>query len=321
MTDAPWTSAILRAWRARLGWTQRRAAEALGMHVASLKNVEAGKRSVTAALRRTAELLEAREIAPPRERAKGEKAAPPSPPAAPEIPTQAPAPRPALGATGTDADRDLVIAANRYAALALRRALVVPAERDLAAHWLNVAIADLNALIAAGGYSAEVMDAARLIMDPAKLVISRLNAANAEAKTAAEAKAAAGPAVAAWDDRDPTLSDMVGTLRVGGQGAHVLLSDGDLSADADVDADTIDLDEELRRDGYQDDTDPVAYDVRNGGASRTTQTLTRGSSAGGISLNNIPLLVCGPDGRPLDTSSDLSPPAPGRSRPRKSSTT
>jgi len=244
------------------------------MHVASLKNVEAGKRSVTAALRRTAELLEARETAPARKEAKGATSPPPSPAANPAVP----APRPALGATGTDADRNLVVAANRYAALALRRALVVPAERDLAAHWLNVAIADLNAVLAAGGYSPEVRDAARLIMDPAKLVIARLNAANAEARAAAEATASAGLAAAAWDDRDPTLGDVVGTLRAGGQGSHVLLSD------AGVDADTINLDEELQRDNYHDDADLVAYDARNGGSSRTAQTLTRGSSAGGTSL-------------------------------------
>src|SRR3954447_15519048 len=47
-----WTQADLRAWRKDLGWTQARAAEALGYHVQAYKKLEGGTRSIMPQLRK-----------------------------------------------------------------------------------------------------------------------------------------------------------------------------------------------------------------------------------------------------------------------------
>jgi DNA-binding XRE family transcriptional regulator len=50
--------ADLRAWRARMGWTQARAAEELGIHLHTLKNMDGGQRSPSRTLLLLASLLE-----------------------------------------------------------------------------------------------------------------------------------------------------------------------------------------------------------------------------------------------------------------------
>jgi DNA (cytosine-5)-methyltransferase 1 len=56
--DSGWTSAELRTWRGRLGWTQARAAEALCYHVEAYKRLEAGTRAVAPRTRRLCLLVE-----------------------------------------------------------------------------------------------------------------------------------------------------------------------------------------------------------------------------------------------------------------------
>ena len=83
----------LKAWRTQMGWTQARSADELGMHVHSLKNIEAGRRPVRDSVLRLLGALERR----------GSQSAK----AAPGRRTQSvpePAPAPAAGPEAIDAE-------------------------------------------------------------------------------------------------------------------------------------------------------------------------------------------------------------------------
>lgn len=53
-----WTSDDLRAWRTRLRWTQRQAADAICFHIEAYKKLEGGTRTIVPRLRRMAGLIE-----------------------------------------------------------------------------------------------------------------------------------------------------------------------------------------------------------------------------------------------------------------------
>ncbi len=57
-TANTWTADDLKAWRARLGWTQAQAAESTCYHLAAWKNLEGGKRTISSTLRRLCLLVE-----------------------------------------------------------------------------------------------------------------------------------------------------------------------------------------------------------------------------------------------------------------------
>ena len=52
------TATELRAWRERMGWTQKEAAEAMGMKLRSYQQIEQGRRSVQPYHARLVALLE-----------------------------------------------------------------------------------------------------------------------------------------------------------------------------------------------------------------------------------------------------------------------
>ena len=56
--STPWTPFELRAWRARLRWTQARAAAALLFHLEAYKKLECGTRTITPRIRRLCILTE-----------------------------------------------------------------------------------------------------------------------------------------------------------------------------------------------------------------------------------------------------------------------
>ena len=207
-TEQPESGKVLRAWRKRLGWTQTQAAAALGIHLHSLKNLEAGKRAVRSSLRRLLESLER----------DGTEGARPQPGRSPE-PSSGPLPAPSWAALAP-LDAELLEVGRRYGKACaahvegLLKGELTPelvaemkaAEREL--HRMK-AMKDLP-------FSDEAMG-----ICGAFILVS--NAAQRAAFAAiAPAGAVNGPVVYAADMRHGTLSeDVFPTMTAGGQGISV----------------------------------------------------------------------------------------------------
>ncbi len=196
---------IVRSWRQRMGWTQARAAEELGVHVHSLKNLEAGKRAVRSSLRRLLDTLES-QCDQEAKRASARQAKRDSRPA--------PAPKDRPKST----DAELIEAGRCYAKTAAAhvtallqgtltaglQAEMVAAERDV--HRMQ-AMGD-------GPFSEGAM-----AVFGAFILIS--TASEKAALAALTARDGGGMFAAAADMRNGTLRDVAPTLMRGGQGTSV----------------------------------------------------------------------------------------------------
>jgi transcriptional regulator with XRE-family HTH domain len=187
----------LKAWRARMGWTQARAADELGLHLNSFKNLEGGKRSIGGSLRRLLDAIENRGRAKPAKR-------------------RDPAPAPAAGSEAMDAE--LIETGRRYAKTSAAhvtallqgtltadlQAEMMAAEREV--HHIR-AIKDRS-------YSEEAMAVFGAFI--------QISAAAERATLAALTARESGDAIAAAADmRNVTLRDVTPTLTRGGQGTSV----------------------------------------------------------------------------------------------------
>jgi transcriptional regulator with XRE-family HTH domain len=198
----------LKAWRARMGWTQARAADELGMHVHSLKNIEAGRRPVRDSILRLLGALE-------RRGSRSVKAAPG------KRLQPAPEPAPAPAAAPNVMDAELVEIGRRYA-------------KTAAAHVIALLQGTLTADL-----QAEMMAAEREVhrvqamkerpysegaMSHFGAFILAANAAERAASAALAARTgrdSCDVAVAAADMRNGSLRDVAPTLTTGGQGTSL----------------------------------------------------------------------------------------------------
>jgi hypothetical protein len=187
---------LLRGWRKRLGLTQAAAAERLGLHVASLKNIEGGKRNVGRAVRILMDTFEpgSAKAAPKRTRA-----------------TQVPDPAPIAAPNPMDAE--LVEVGRRYAkvgAAFVSAALVGGLTADLIAE-MAAARKEVHRMQALGG-----SPFSETAMSVFGAFILSSNAAQRALQVALEA--GVEEIAQAVDMRNFTLSDVSPTLLAGGQG-------------------------------------------------------------------------------------------------------
>jgi len=192
----------LKAWRTRMGWTQARAAEELGMHVHSLKNIEAGRRPVRDSVLRLLGALE-------RRGSRTVKAAPGTRPQ----PGAEPAPASAAGPEAMDAE--LIETGRRYAKTAAAH---------VTALLQGTLTADLQAAMMAAQDEVRRIQAmedcpfseeAMSVFGAFILVSSAAERATLAALTARDGGA---PIAAAADMRNGSLRDVSPTLTAGGQG-------------------------------------------------------------------------------------------------------
>jgi hypothetical protein len=187
---------LLRGWRKRLGLTQAAAAERLGLHVASLKNIEGGKRNVGRAVRILMDTFEPGSVktAPKRTRAR-------------TTPDSAPVTAP------NPMDAELVEVGRRYAkvgAAFVSAALVGGLTADLIAE-MAAARNEVHRMQALGG--SRFSETAMSLFGA---FILSSNAAQRALKVALEA--GVEEIAQAVDMRNFTLSDVSPTLLAGGQG-------------------------------------------------------------------------------------------------------
>ncbi len=196
----------LKAWRQRMGWTQARAAEELGLHLHSLKNLEAGKRAVGGSLARlldTLELRGRRSTKPTRSQA---AASPPAEPAA------------ATGTWVSAADAELIEVGRRFAKVgaahitALLRGEVTP---ELQAE-MKAAEADVKRMQAL-----EDRPFSEWAMSVCGAFIQITSAGERAALAALGAGGSRTRVARAADMRNGTLSDVAPTLTAGGQGVSL----------------------------------------------------------------------------------------------------
>jgi transcriptional regulator with XRE-family HTH domain len=201
-SQAPDGFNALKAWRTRMGWTQARAADELGMHVHSLKNIEAGRRPVRDSVLRLLGALE-------RRGSRSVKAAPGTRPQ----PVPEPAPAPAAGPEAMDAE--LIETGRRYAKTAaahvtalLQGALTPDLQAAMMAAQDEVrrtqAMKDCP-------FSEEAMS----VFGAFILIANAAEKATLAALTARDGGAAIA---AAADMRNGSLRDVSPTLTAGGQG-------------------------------------------------------------------------------------------------------
>jgi transcriptional regulator with XRE-family HTH domain len=195
----------LKAWRARMGWTQARAADELGMHVHSLKNIEAGRRPVRDSVLRLLGALE-------RRGSRSVKAAPSKRPQ--PVPEPAPAPAAAPGVM----DAELIEIGRRYAKTAAAH---------VTALLQGTLTADLQAAMMAAQQEVHRVQSIkdRPHSEGAMSVFGafiQISSAAEKATLAALTVREGGAAVAAAADmRNVTLRDVTPTLTRGGQGTSV----------------------------------------------------------------------------------------------------
>ncbi len=201
-SQAPDGFNALKAWRARMGWTQARAADELGMHVHSLKNIEAGRRPVRDSVLRLLGALE-------RRGGRSVKAAPGKRPQ----PAPEPAPAPAAGPKAMDAE--LVETGRRYAKTAAAH---------VTALLQGTLTADLQAAMMAAQDEVRRIQAMKdcpfseEAMSVFGAFILIANAAEKATLAALTARDGGAAIAAAADMRNGSLRDVSPTLTAGGQG-------------------------------------------------------------------------------------------------------
>jgi hypothetical protein len=188
----------LKAWRQRMGWTQARAADELGLHLNSLKNLEGGKRSVGGSLRRLLDAIENRGRAKPAKR---------------HDPVADPAPA-ATDATGA-MDAELVEVGRRYAKTAAAH---------VTALLQGTPTPDLQAAMMAAQDEVRRIQALKdcpfseEAMSVFGAFILIANAAEKATLAALTARDGGAAIAAAADMRNGSLRDVSPTLTAGGQG-------------------------------------------------------------------------------------------------------